>query len=308
MCTYTYIFPFSLVNRIKDVLIESFNNDCHDILADTELRQQVKDLKIDLIVVDVFPLNNCLLMIPHSYGLPFVYVSSVYEPVWSLRIPALPSVFPTLNVDLSEKMNFMERVQNFLIQFTIHVHSGPVLTDYKMIETYRRSDKIHSFLDIIREADFFMFLLDPILNYPIPLYQNMVNIGCATCRENQPLPTYLGEFVSQADHGVLFISFGSAVSSFEDHTVIKIRDALLAVKYHVVWRIKEHEHLKDLPKRIMIGTWFPQNDLLGHHKVTGFLNHGGTNGQYEALYHGVPLITFPIFGDQVNNFYVRCKP
>ena len=255
-------------------------------------------------VVDVFALNMCMSMVPHSFGVPFIYVSLVYEPVWNLRIPALASVFPAITIDYnaySDKMNFGQRIQNLIVQVVFTIFAPPVKTDYEIIEKYRRSDQIQSFLDIAREADMFMFLLEPILNYPIAMYPNMVNLGCVTCKPKKPLPEDLEKFVSEARDGVLFVSFGSAVNNLEEKTIINIRDALLGLKYHVIWRVKNQTCLDDLPKRIRIGTWFPQNDLLGHENVTGFLTHGGTNGQYETLYHGVPMVTLPMFGDQVNN-------
>lgn len=31
------------------------------------------------------------------------------------------------------------------------------------------------------------------------------------------------------------------------------------------------------------------------------MTHGGTNGLYEAVFHGVPLVGVPLFGDQHDN-------
>lgn len=39
----------------------------------------------------------------------------------------------------------------------------------------------------------------------------------------------------------------------------------------------------------------------GHPKTRVFVTHGGTNGLYEALYHAVPLVGIPLFGDQPDN-------
>ncbi|XP_014337946.2 UDP-glucuronosyltransferase 2B31 isoform X3 [Bos mutus] len=47
--------------------------------------------------------------------------------------------------------------------------------------------------------------------------------------------------------------------------------------------------------------WVPQNDLLGHPKTKAFITHGGTNGIYEAIYHGVPMVGLPLFAEQPDN-------
>lgn len=39
----------------------------------------------------------------------------------------------------------------------------------------------------------------------------------------------------------------------------------------------------------------------GHPKTKAFVTHGGTNGLYEAVFHGVPLVGVPLFGDQPDN-------
>lgn len=40
---------------------------------------------------------------------------------------------------------------------------------------------------------------------------------------------------------------------------------------------------------------------LGHPKAKAFITHGGTNGIYEAIYHGVPMVGVPMFADQPDN-------
>ncbi|XP_036889533.1 UDP-glucuronosyltransferase 2B31-like, partial [Sturnira hondurensis] len=39
----------------------------------------------------------------------------------------------------------------------------------------------------------------------------------------------------------------------------------------------------------------------GHPKTKAFLTHGGTNGIYEAIYHGIPMVGLPLFADQPDN-------
>jgi glucuronosyltransferase len=46
----------------------------------------------------------------------------------------------------------------------------------------------------------------------------------------------------------------------------------------------------------------------GHPKTKAFITHGGTNGLYEAIYHGVPMVGIPLFADQsVNVMHMKNK-
>lgn len=41
--------------------------------------------------------------------------------------------------------------------------------------------------------------------------------------------------------------------------------------------------------------------ILGHPKTRAFITHGGANGIYEAIYHGIPMVGLPLFGEQYDN-------
>ncbi|XP_014929983.1 UDP-glucuronosyltransferase 2A2 isoform X2 [Acinonyx jubatus] len=68
----------------------------------------------------------------------------------------------------------------------------------------------------------------------------------------------------------------------------------------VLWRYKG-EKPATLGANTRLYDWIPQNDLLGHPKTKAFITHGGTNGIYEAIYHGVPMVGVPMFADQPDN-------
>ncbi|PVD18326.1 hypothetical protein C0Q70_20875 [Pomacea canaliculata] len=54
-------------------------------------------------------------------------------------------------------------------------------------------------------------------------------------------------------------------------------------------------------KKILTSSWIPQNDLLAHPNTRMFVSHCGKNGQYEALFHAVPVVATPLFADQFYN-------
>ncbi|XP_047575404.1 UDP-glucuronosyltransferase 2A2 isoform X2 [Lutra lutra] len=68
----------------------------------------------------------------------------------------------------------------------------------------------------------------------------------------------------------------------------------------VLWRYKGKKPAT-LGHNTRLYDWIPQNDLLGHPKTKAFITHGGTNGIYEAIYHGIPMVGLPMFADQPDN-------
>lgn len=45
----------------------------------------------------------------------------------------------------------------------------------------------------------------------------------------------------------------------------------------------------------------PLSSVPGHPLTKAFITHGGTNGLYEAIYHGIPMVGIPMFADQHDN-------
>lgn len=52
---------------------------------------------------------------------------------------------------------------------------------------------------------------------------------------------------------------------------------------------------------IKVVDWAPQNDILGHVAVKAFVTHAGSNGVYEAAFHGKPVVSVPIMNEQPDN-------
>jgi UDP:flavonoid glycosyltransferase YjiC (YdhE family) len=98
----------------------------------------------------------------------------------------------------------------------------------------------------------------------------------------------------------LFISLGSI---FTDHPEF-YRTCLEAFgdgRWQVAMTIGQTDPacLGPLPPTVQARPWFPQPAVLRH--ATAFLTHAGMGSTMEALYYGVPLITFPQMPEQVIN-------
>lgn len=59
--------------------------------------------------------------------------------------------------------------------------------------------------------------------------------------------------------------------------------------------------MQDLPENVMLGSWLPQQDILGDRRLKVFVTHGGLLSMFESVYHGIPLVTMPVFCDHEGN-------
>ena len=68
----------------------------------------------------------------------------------------------------------------------------------------------------------------------------------------------------------------------------------------IIWKW-DSENLTGMPENVLVKKWLPQNDILAHPNLRVFVTHGGLLSTQEALFHGVPLVGFPLANDQQAN-------
>lgn len=269
------------------------------LMESNEAISTLEEASLDLAVVDGIYLTKFKYMIPHRLGIPTVTLSHNFEP-WSARVPWLPSFVPLNFVAMSDKMTFIERVQNLFLYFILHVrHQAPELPK-DISEAYSEYGEFSSLDDLMQRTQLWVVTSDSVLDYSKPRMPNMVEAGGLSTKPPHPLSPYWKEIVENSPDGVVVVSLGSITATLPKTTIEKLLSALGKLEQTVIWQI-ENTHGLYIPQNVIIADWIPQNDLLANPYIDLLVTHCGSNSQFEALYHGVPMVGLPAFGDQFYN-------
>uniref|UniRef100_W5LUX4 UDP-glucuronosyltransferase n=1 Tax=Astyanax mexicanus TaxID=7994 RepID=W5LUX4_ASTMX len=271
------------------------------ILEDKRLVRKLKGAKYDLLLTD--PGFGGGVVLGKYLGLPMVFnVRWITNGDGHFSIAPSPlSYIPTIGSQVTDKMTFKNRLKNLLHygigQYIDHITTRPLYQD--VISKFIDPDS--NIYSLIQGADLWLMRVDFVFEFPRPTMPNVVYMGGFQCKPSKPLPADLERFVqSSGEHGIVVMSLGTLLGSLGPEISEIVASAFARLPQKVVWRNLGPKP-STLGKNTLIVDWLPQNDLLGHPKTKAFITHGGTNGIYEAIYHGVPVLGIPLIFDQFDN-------
>nr|UNP42106.1 2-hydroxyflavanone C-glycosyltransferase UGT708H3 [Ziziphus jujuba var. spinosa] len=116
---------------------------------------------------------------------------------------------------------------------------------------------------------------------------------------------------------VLYISFGSRTAMSREQ-IRELGDGLVRSDTGFLWVVKDkkvdveddselievlgHGLMERIQGRgLVVKNWLNQEEVLSHRAIGGFLSHCGWNSVNEAIWHGVPMLSWPQHGDQKIN-------
>ncbi|MED6212110.1 hypothetical protein PIB30_080157 [Stylosanthes scabra] len=121
----------------------------------------------------------------------------------------------------------------------------------------------------------------------------------------------------QPNGSVIYVCFGSR-TALESKQIREIGDGLMRSGFRFLWVVKVNkvdkedeenglkgllgtEILEKIRKEnmgLVVKEWVDQRQILDHSAVGGFFSHCGWNSVMEAAFYGVPILGWPLLGDQ----------
>ncbi|XP_031197878.1 UDP-glucuronosyltransferase 2A3 isoform X1 [Mastomys coucha] len=280
-----------------------FEDLCRSVLYNQTFMNKLRDAKYDVVVID--PVIPCGELVAEVLQVPFVntlrFSMGDYMEKHCGQLPIPISYVPVVMSDLTDNMTFTKRVKNMMFslffEFWLQQYDF-AFWDQFYSETLGRPT---TFCKTVGKAEIWLMRTYWDVEFPRPYLPNFEFVGGLHCKPAKPLPKEMEEFVqSSGEHGVVVFSLGSMVKNLTEEKANLIASALAQIPQKVLWRYSGKKPAT-LGSNTRLFNWIPQNDLLGHPKTKAFITHGGTNGIYEAIYHGVPMVGLPMFADQPYN-------
>ncbi|KAL7262590.1 hypothetical protein ACSBR1_000869 [Camellia fascicularis] len=152
------------------------------------------------------------------------------------------------------------------------------------------------------------FLLD---QFP----QNHLNsIGSSLWKEEIECLSWLD---SKEHNSVIYVNFGSITVMTPQH-LIEFAWGLANSNQTFLWVIRPDlvigdsaillpDFVNETKERSLLASWCPQEQVLNHPSVGGFLTHCGWNSTLESICNGIPMLCWPFFADQQTNCWSCCS-
>ena len=284
----------------------SLSNACTESLTENpELIQMIEQkVKVDVVIT----MSSCGSVLAHFFDSPIIFFSPAgpfgLQLAPGLGNPINPVVQPHIVAPFIEPMSFTQRISNVLLDRVMNAYVSWM--DSLFLESVRNhfGDDIPDFNSIIKERSALAIANSHFVTHGSwPLYQNLVEVGGIHCKPGKELPKDLKEYLDSHPEGVVYVSFGSALSPSamtEEQKNVFFETFRELKNVPIIWKWDDDD-LSRMPENVLVRKWLPQNDLLAHPNLKVFVTHGGLLSTQEALFHSVPLVGVPISNDQKPN-------
>ncbi|KHJ46689.1 UDP-glucoronosyl and UDP-glucosyl transferase [Trichuris suis] len=142
------------------------------------------------------------------------------------------------------------------------------------------------------------------LDIALPQSMNTFSMDYA-CPKAAKLSREYQNFVEDpSSNGTIVFSFGH-IADWKEAPIELIKAVSSAFEslsqYRIVWQFNGNVSTVSSSRHLRIEPWIPLPSLLQHPKTVLFITHSGMKSFREAICFTVPMVSIPLFGDQVRN-------
>ncbi|XP_008237171.1 PREDICTED: 7-deoxyloganetin glucosyltransferase-like isoform X2 [Prunus mume] len=220
-----------------------------------------------------------------------------------IRLKDLPTFLRTTNRD------------DTMFNYNIQAIEIAMKAQGVILNTFDELEK--EFLDVITTKFPQLYTIGPLslLQHNMSTTHHLDSIDSNLWKEDKKCLDWLDKREPQS---VVYVNYGSLVIMTKEQ-LAEFAWGLANSKYPFLWVIRPNlvdggeeilsneDFMEETKKRGLFLEWGPQEELLKHPSIGGFLTHCGWNSTLESICEGVPLICWPFFAEQQTNCFYLCN-
>ncbi|KAL8536191.1 hypothetical protein ACS0TY_011724 [Phlomoides rotata] len=202
---------------------------------------------------------------------------------------------------------------DIMLNYNIVQHENASRAKAVIINTF--DDLETEVLEAIRGRFESVYTIGPLQLLEKEIYQKkkLTSIGSSLWKEDVECLKWLDE---RESNSVLYINFGS-ITPLSPSQMVEFAWGLAKSNHYFLWIIRPdlmngkasvlpEGFLEETEGRGLMVGWCPQEQVLAHAAVGGFLTHCGWNSTVETVSEGVPILCWPFFAEQQTNCRYAC--
>ncbi|KAJ4434826.1 hypothetical protein ANN_23397, partial [Periplaneta americana] len=341
--TWEYVSKMGVFGQIRAV-IDTLTSTCEIVMNDPKMYEIINSsTTFDLLITHHLS-SDCFSAYAHWFNASLINVVTSVAPPWlndRIGNPDNPSYIPNFYLPYSNRMSFMQRVINTVVN-EITKYAITLYCDHRMDELSRQlfGEDIPSVAELRKKTSLVLVNSHFTLSYPRPLVPAFVEVGGLHIKSGGKLPKDLQRYLDNAKQGAIYFSLGSAfkTSSMPQKTLQVFIDVFAQLPQRVLWKV---ENVTGLPENVNTSSWYPQFEILkstiikwfkkycisngmdgseddafwveneereeyeensgNHPNLKLFITQGSLMGVMEAVHAGVPMVGIPLIDDQSHN-------
>ena len=231
---------------------------------------------------------------------------------------------------LDKRVDGIPGLQNFRLKDLLDVLRTTDPNDFMVKFIIETADRFHKASAIVFNT--YDELESDVLNALYSMFPSLYTIGPLPSLLNQTPHNHLESLgsnlwkedtkslewlASKEPESVVYVNFGSITVMTPDQ-LLEFAWGLANCKKSLLWIIRpdlviggsfilSSEFENEISDRGLIASWCPQEEVLNHPSIGGFLTHCGWNSTTESICAGVPMLCRPFFADQPTNCRYICN-